>query len=118
MEAFSDIRSTLGSVAALAQGSRTVARADEPVGVFQNYVGSTDGGGSWGGVGGALCADGPTSAERSDRGTMQRAVCVHAQRDQACFSGHSCIARPWGLPSSGSLDSPFYVAPRWRSVVG
>ena len=37
---------TFGSVAALAQGSRVVARADEPVGIFQNYLGSRDGGGS------------------------------------------------------------------------
>ena len=45
---------TFGSVAALAQGSRVVARADEPVGIFQNYLGSRDGGGSSRGLGDTL----------------------------------------------------------------
>ena len=48
---------------------------------FQNYLGSRDGSGPWGELGGALCTTCPTSGQRPDRGTAQRAVCVHAQRN-------------------------------------
>ena len=92
-------KGTFGSVAALAQGSRVVARADEPVGIFQNCLGSRDGGGSWGGLGGTLCRVGPTSAQRPRRGATQRAVCVHAQRDQARFRLNSCMSFPWDFQS-------------------